>query len=162
MDHRPLRRRGRLPCGERSDIVWQTWSMGIEENKEIVRRFNEEAFGLGDIEAADRYLAPDTLNHVTGRRGIDDWKRIISSGPAQHAQVSIEDVIAEGDKVAVYLTLNGVHDREIWLPSGAIPATGRSFSVKHVHIYRLADGLITEHWAVRDDYGMFKQLGITE
>ena len=35
-------------------------------------------------------------------------------------------------------------------------------SVKHVHIYRLADGLVTEHWAVRDDYGMFKQLGITE
>ena len=49
----------------------------LEENKDLVRRFNEEAFVQGDATAADRYLAPDVFNHVTGARGIEDWKRLI-------------------------------------------------------------------------------------
>ena len=133
--------------------------MGLEENKGIVRRFNEEAFGNGDVAAADRYLAPDTFNHVTGKTGIEDWKRIITTGPARDARVTIDDLIAEDDKVVAYLTISGTHDREIWLPIGTIPPSGRQFSVQHIHIYRVANGLITEHWAVRDDYGMLKQIG---
>lgn len=135
--------------------------MTLEENKEIVRRFNEEAFVQGDATAADRYLARDVYNHVTGARGVEDWKRLIRDlhALAPDSEVTVEDLIAEDDKVVIYVTWSGTHHGETSMPWGKIPATGKPFSVRHVHLYRLADGKITEHWAVRDDLGMLLQIG---
>jgi predicted SnoaL-like aldol condensation-catalyzing enzyme len=50
--------------------------LAIEENKELARRYTREVFDEGDVEAVDRYLAPDFHNHVTGRTGTDDFRRL--------------------------------------------------------------------------------------
>jgi predicted ester cyclase len=73
---------------------------------------------------------------------------------------SIEDLVAVGDKVWARVTWQGTHDSELRLPNGTFPASGKPFAVEHVHIFRLAAGKIIEHWAVRDDLGWLRQLGI--
>jgi steroid delta-isomerase-like uncharacterized protein len=66
-----------------------------------------------------------------------------------------EDLFAEGDRVVGRYILRGTHQGEFF----GIPATGKSISVSNVHIFRLSDGKIIEHWGHGDDMGMMRQLG---
>ncbi|MCA1677779.1 MAG: ester cyclase [Actinobacteria bacterium] len=66
------------------------------------------------------------------------------------------DVIASRDKVTVRVTFSGRHVG----PFAGMPITGRAFSVQHIHIFRILDGKLVEHWANRDDAGMMRQLGL--
>lgn len=137
-------------------------SMSVEENKALVRRFNNEAFAEGDPSAAERYLAPDFLNHVSGKRGIEDMQRIIRYVRAAFAdgRQEIEQEIAEGDLVVQLITSSGSHTGEVLhMPWGPIAPTGRHVSWQSVRIYRIVEGKIAEHWAVRDDLRMLMQLG---
>ena len=136
--------------------------MSLEDNKSLVRRFNREAFEEGDLGATERYLAPDFLNHVSGKRGIDDMQRIIryvrNAFPDDRLQIDLE--IAEGDLVAQLITSTGTHTGEVLhTPSGPIAPTGKQVSWQSVRIYRVVGGKIAEHWAVRDDLRMLQQLG---
>ena len=70
----------------------------------------------------------------------------------QHWQ--IEDVVAEGDKVVLRCTHSGVHTGDFF----GLPATGRTFSYKQMHIIRIVEGKGVEHWAVRDDATLMRQL----
>ena len=67
----------------------------------------------------------------------------------------IEDA-ADGDTVAVRGTCSGTHEGALW----DIPPTGERFAVQQSHWFRVSDGKVAEHWAVRDDLGMLRQLGI--
>ena len=69
----------------------------------------------------------------------------------------IDDIIAEGEKVAVRMTQSGTHTGAV---RGILP-TGKSFSVDYVHWFRLEDGKVAELWAVRDDLTRLEQLGLT-
>jgi predicted ester cyclase len=136
--------------------------MSVDENKALVRRFNKEAFGDGDLTATERYLAPDFLNHVSGKRGPEDMKRIIryvrDVFPDGRQDVDLE--IAEGDLVAELITSTGTHTGEVaHTPWGPVAPTGRRVSWTSVRIYRVSDGKIAEHWAVRDDLRMLQQIG---
>jgi predicted ester cyclase len=77
----------------------------------------------------------------------------------------IHNVIAEGDLVVVDASMSGrqVGDFVLYGPDGQIDRvwapTRRSFTVRHAHWLRIADGMVTEHWAVRDDLGQGLQLG---
>src|ERR1700730_18100415 len=135
--------------------------MSLEENKTLVRRFNKEAFDDGDLKAPERYLAPDFLNHVSGKRGIEDMQRIIryvrTAFPDGRVKVDLE--IAEGDLVMQLITSTVTHTGEVThTPWGPVASTGRSVSWPSVRIYRVVDGRIAEHWAVRDDMTMLRQL----
>jgi predicted ester cyclase len=66
----------------------------------------------------------------------------------------IEDVIAEGDKVVLRCTHSGVHTGDYF----GVPATGRTFAYKQMHIIRVVEGKGVEHWAVRDDATLMRQL----
>jgi predicted ester cyclase len=137
--------------------------MSLEENKALVRRFNKEAFDHGDVSASERYLAPDFLNHVSGKRGIEDMQRIIRYVRAAFSdgRVEVDQEIAEGDVVVQLITSTGTHTGDLLhTPLGPIAPTGRHVSWQSVRIYRIVDGKIAEHWAVRDDLGMLRQLGV--
>lgn len=73
---------------------------------------------------------------------------------------TIEDIIAADDKVWAWVVWRGTNDGDVRLPFGTFGATGKSFAVEQVHISRLEDGKIAEHWAVTDDLGWFRQVGI--
>lgn len=68
----------------------------------------------------------------------------------------IEDMLVDGDKVAVRTTFRGTHTGDFF----GIPPTGKSVTVSGTHILRIADGKIAEHWGNNDDLGLMRQLGV--
>ncbi len=135
--------------------------MSEEENKELVRRYARAVFDEGDVAAVDRYLAPDFYNHVTGRRGSDDFKKLATQLGGRPGSANVIDLlVAEAEYVVALMTITRTLDEELRAFGLTFPASGRSYTVKHVHIYRVAGGQIREHWAVRDDLSMLRQLGV--
>ena len=139
-----------------------TAGMSAEENKAVVRRYIEEVWNRHNIDAADELVSPDYLNHAPSaeeyRHGIAGVKHSLNwlfSVFPDH-RYDIEDAAADGDTVAVRGTCSGTHEGELW----DIAPTGERFAVQQSHWFRVSDGKVTEHWAVRDDLGMLKQLGV--
>ncbi len=71
-------------------------------------------------------------------------------------RIVVEDIIAEGDKVAVRYTLEGTHEGELF----GVPPTGQRLSIKSIAVERVSDGKIREHWRVTDSLDMMQQLGV--
>src|SRR5438034_5986534 len=110
----------------------------VEENKELIRRYTRAVFDEGDVEAVDRYLAPDFYNHVTGRSGSEDFKRLAADlRDAQGSANVIEMMVAEGDLVVALMTITRTMYKELQAFGFTFPASGLSYTVEHVHIYRV-------------------------
>jgi predicted ester cyclase len=134
-----------------------------DANKELVRAYTRAVFDQGDASAVDRYLAPTFLNHVTGRSGTEDFKRLAAELADDPEQSNvIEFMVAEGDLVVAFMTIARTIHRDTTIFGYAIGGRGQSYTVHHVHIYRVTDGKISEHWALRDDIGMLRQLGVID
>jgi predicted ester cyclase len=135
--------------------------MSKEENKELVRRYTRAVFDEGDVAAVDRYLAPDFYNHVTARSGSDDFKKLATEVGGQPGSANVIDLlVAEGEYVVALMTISRTLHEELQAFGLTFPASGQTYTVKHVHIYRVTGGQIREHWAVRDNLGMLRQLGV--
>ncbi len=137
--------------------------MSLEENKAIVRRMYEEILNKGNLALADEIIAFDAFSHqpaappesLPGPEGVKRVVKMLQSAfPDQHT--TIEEMIAEGDKVVMRGTLSGTHKGNFL----GIPPTGKHFTMTQIHILRLVDGKVTEHWVNRDDLGMMQQLGV--
>lgn len=133
-----------------------------------------EVMRSGEPADFERILHPDALN----REAVDEPPASRGHGPAAfHATKAwlhesfadlrwdIHDVVAEGDLAVVHCTMSGRHVRDFvtFDPDGqvadAFPPTGRTFATTQTHWLRIADGLVSEHWANRDDMGTAIQLG---
>ena len=129
-----------------------------EANKAIVRSFLEEVFSNNQLDVADEIYAPDHVLHGGGadRQGIENVKRVVSVNrtACPDLSVTIEDMIAEGDKVVSRHTIGGTH-QATWM--GVAP-TGKYVS-RVVHaIFRIADGKIAESWVLSDRLAILEQL----
>src|SRR4028118_137253 len=109
-------------------------TVSADDNKAFIRRLIEEVYNEGNLDVVDELVAPDVFNHPAvpeHRHGVDGFKHVIgwvrTIGPDTHYE--IDDIIAEGDKVAVRMTVSGTHTG----PIRDIPPTGKSFSVDYVH-----------------------------
>jgi C-1 hydroxylase len=128
--------------------------LSLEENKAIVRSFIE-AYNNRSLSFLD-FVAPNYIDHEKniGREGLNQLFMMgLSAFPDWHE--SIEDIIAEGDKVWVRLTYTGTHRGEFM---GFAP-TGKKITSKAVDIYRIVNGKLSEYWNVTDNVGIFKQIG---
>ena len=147
----------------------RTYSMTPEENTVIFRRIWDELFNQRKLAVAAELFASDFVNHVRLVQVRKTPPPPFPPGPAHMKQLvttlttafpdshfTVEDIIAAGDKVVGRITWSGTHQGEFL----GIPATGKTFKVTHIQIYRFAGGKIVEHWAVRDDLGMLRQLGL--
>lgn len=132
-----------------------------EENRRTTRLVLEELFEKGNLEAADELIHPRFVNHEAppgspqgpeGLRATIRWLRELW-GP-MHFEV--EDEICEDDKVVARVVMHGKHVGDFL---GKAP-TGKEFATKQIHIWRLEDGRVIEHWSVRDDLGQALQLGL--
>ncbi len=134
--------------------------MSTEENKAIARR-TVEAINAGDMSLFESLLAPDAVEHAAPP-GMpptrETAKQFITMLCAAFPdlQYTIEDVIAEGDRVVQRATTRGTMKGEFL----GMPATGKSATWGETHIVRLKDGKIVEHWANVDQLGMLQQLGL--
>jgi C-1 hydroxylase len=132
--------------------------MSLEKNKTIVRGFIE-AYNERKLDLIDDFVSPDYIDHSNnvGREGL---KQLIAMGLNSFPDwlETIEDIIAEGDKVWVRLTYTGTHKGEFM---GLTP-TGKKITSKAVDIYRIVDGKLAEYWNVTDNVNIFKQVGAIE
>ena len=133
--------------------------MSLEENKAIVRRFIE-AYNKRNLDSLDEFVAPDYVDHTNQLRGLESLKQIISMGiqgvPDWHE--TIEDIIAEGDKVWIRLAYTGTHTGELF----GLPPTGNKIIATAVDIYRIVNGKLAEYWNVTDRLALLKPQGVIE
>ena len=133
--------------------------MSTEENKEIVRRY-QEAYNTCNYDALDEVVAVDVLtpNMIStmprGREGAKlVHQKTVTGMPDYHT--AIEDLIAEGDKVAARVRITGTHTGDFY----GIPPTGRHIDLSGIYIVRIADGKIVEHWGEENGSEVLRQLG---
>jgi steroid delta-isomerase-like uncharacterized protein len=134
--------------------------MSTEENKIIVRKFFEEGPSKGNLNIANELLSPDFALHVPlpAPPGIEGINEVITTCRAafEHLNVTIEDMIAEGNKVAVRFTAHGVHKGDFM----GLQATGKPITMTGIEVFRIKDGKIAELWGEANLLGLMQQLGI--
>ena len=139
--------------------------MSIEANKESARRLYVEVFGKGNMAAADEILAPDCVNHAADappRIGTDGIKMqaALLRAAIPDLTSTLEDQVAEGDRVASRWTGSGTNTGELHLPTGAVPPTGRHVSFGEIRIDRFENGRIVESWFIPDRMSLWQQLDL--
>lgn len=138
--------------------------MSTESNKAIVRRFYEEVFNQRNVDSIDELVSPEFNNNdptPVASRDPESMKQFIHTFtmafPDHHHQ--IEDLIAEGDRVVMRCTLTATHKGRF--PGFLeMPPTGNSICQRQIHILRVQNHQIVEHWVIRDDMAMMQQLGV--
>jgi len=131
--------------------------MTIEQNKALVQRFITEIFEQGRPDAVDELCADDFIGHTWGnadKAGLKAAMDRVSKGLAD-AHFQIDDMIAEADRVAVRVTASARQVGEFM----GMPASGKSYEIGEIHIFRLRDGKVTEHWHEYNPGALMKQLG---
>ena len=135
--------------------------MSAQENKAIVRRLYEEAISQNKPEVFDEIMSADIIDHAPlpeQAPGLEGFKGVfilmLSAFPDY--QSTVEDQIAEGDKVVTRFSSQGTHQGEFM----GIAPTGNRVRVTGIDIDRLVEGKIVEHWSEADLLGMMTQLGV--
>jgi steroid delta-isomerase-like uncharacterized protein len=134
--------------------------MSTDANKAIVRRIYEEVISKGNLALLDELCAPDIVDHAAlpgsppGREGVRQWFTLIRTA-FPDTQVTVEDLIAEGDKVVARVRPEGTQHGEFL----GIPPTGKYMTITAMDMFRVADGKIVEHWGEQDMLGLLQQLG---
>lgn len=133
--------------------------MSLEENKGIVRRY-QEAYNTNNFEALAEVLAADVItpNIISGMPpGLEGamavHQKTLLGMPDYYT--TIEDLIAEGDKVVARVRMTGTHTGNFY----GIAPTGRQVNLTSIYIVRIAEGKIVEHWGEEDGVTVLKQLG---
>ena len=132
----------------------------IADIQAVARRSLEESFANGDVEGFLATVHPDCVNHESPEgtsQGPDGMVKTMLwlKGAFSDRRYEIHQVIGEGDTVVVHCTFHGRHTGEFM----GIAPTNRPFAFRQIHIVRFKDGKGVEHWAVRDDLGLLRQLG---
>ena len=131
----------------------------LEKNKTIIRNAYEEIWNQGNLNAADELFAIDYVYHgapeIRGPEGIKQHVAALrASFPDAH--LSLDDMIAEGDKVVSRWTAGGTQTGEFM----GIPPSGKQVKFTGIIISRIADGKIVEDWETSDQLGMLQLLGM--
>jgi steroid delta-isomerase-like uncharacterized protein len=134
--------------------------MSTEQNKSLVLQFYQ-AFDNRNIDQALALLAPNFVAHMAGIPEPLDKDGFKQFGMAfylafTNGQHKFEDLIVEGNKVVTYGTFTATHLGEFQ----GLPPTGKQIQLSIMHIDRVEDDKILEHWGQGDALGLMKQLGI--
>ena len=133
--------------------------MSTQQNEALVRRFIAEIFLQGRFESVDELVAEDFTPHTwgpmpPGRDGLKAAIERVSQGLSD-AAMSIDDLVAQDDRVAVRLTSSATQTGAFM----GLPPSGKRYEIGEIHWFRIADGRIAEHWHQADFLGMMRQLG---
>jgi steroid delta-isomerase-like uncharacterized protein len=138
--------------------------MSSEANKAVVRRFYEEAFSQGNLDVLDQIGASDYVNHDPSGPpggwpgGTEGMRMVVGTYRTAFpdVQMTIDDQVAEGDKVVTRWTARGTNSGSLM----GMPPTGRPIHITGISIERIAGGKIAETWVNFDGMGMMMQLGV--
>jgi steroid delta-isomerase-like uncharacterized protein len=135
--------------------------MSVQENKAIMQRYYDEAWNQGKLSVLDEIVSADYVNHSPAVPGLppgpEGLKPIVAAFRTgfPDVQFTIEELIAEGDKVVTRWTMRGTHKGEFM----GIPATDKQVHVTGIQVECIQGGKIVEHWRQSDDLSMLQQLG---
>jgi predicted ester cyclase len=135
--------------------------MASAESKANMRRIPLEIFNQGNLAVVDEVVAPDYIEHALPPgfpSGLEGLKVFVSAVRAAFPDYhyTIDDEVTEGDTVVQRLTARGTMTGAFM----GMPATGKSATWTEIHIARVANGKLTEHWSNIDQLGMLQQLGV--
>lgn len=130
-------------------------------NKAVVRRLIEEGMNNGNARVIEELVAPNFMAREEEEMrmlGVDGFKELLGvyRTAFPDMKLTIEEVIAEGDKVITWATFTGTHKG----PLQTLPATGRPVKVKDVDLFRVQNGKVVEIRTNFDQWGLMKQLGV--
>jgi steroid delta-isomerase-like uncharacterized protein len=134
--------------------------MGAEESKMLARRYMTEIWDKGNMDAVDELLAPSYIDHnpppglPADREGLKQSVTLFRTA-FPDLKSTIEDLVAEGDKVVGRIVARGTHRGEFQ----GIPPTGKQVTVQGIFIGRVAGGKLMESWEQFDAAGLLQQLG---
>ena len=139
--------------------------MSLEAQKEASRRLYVEIFGAGNFAVADEILAPDCISHAADappRVGTDGIKQqaALLRAAIPDLTTTLEDQVAEGDRVVSRWLGSGTNTGSLSLPSGTVEATGRKIAFTEIRIDRFENGRIVESWFIPDRLALWQQLGL--
>jgi steroid delta-isomerase-like uncharacterized protein len=136
--------------------------MQTEQSKELVTRMIEEIFNRGNVDKVDEYLAADFVQREElppglppGREGVKQLASMLRSA-FPDLKLTIEDAVAEDDKVVVRWICAGTHSGSEFM---GVPTTGKKVSIEVIDIIRVVDGKFVEHWGLMDSMALMQQLG---
>jgi len=135
--------------------------VATQENENVVRRFFEVVFNQGNSAAVNDLVASDFVDHnpfpgqAPNREGLAQFVNMFHT-PLPDLKVEIQDMIAQGDKVAVRWQARATHKGTFL----QIPSTGKQVTISGLDIMRIADGKIVEHWGFQDQLGFVKEIGV--
>jgi len=132
----------------------------IEQNKKLLRRMVDEVLNRKNLDAISDLVADDYIDHNAAQgqpQGIQAFiqARINRNTAFPDWHVTLDDVIAEEDKVVARTTGRGTHKG----PCMGVAPTGKTVTITWIVIYRIVDGKLAEHWINSDDVGLLRQLG---
>jgi predicted SnoaL-like aldol condensation-catalyzing enzyme len=131
----------------------------IERNKQVIEDFYREVFQKHDLDAVDRFMYDDYIQHNAdcpqGKAGFVEFHRGFFAAMPDFYPI-INRMVAEGDLVWVYNTITGTHTGQGFLD---YPPTNNDIRYDVVDMYRLRDGKVCEHWDVADTRALFTQVG---
>ena len=132
-------------------------------NVDVALRTQLDYYGQGRYDLADEVVTPGYVDHEAppgtpagpeGANAVLRWLR----GAFNDLSYEVRDVFGDGDRVAIRLITRGTHTGEFM----GKPATGRAFEMEAIHLYRIENGRVAEHWAKRDDVALAHQIGLFE
>jgi predicted ester cyclase len=132
--------------------------MSREQNLKVFRAVFEEGFSKGNVAVLDDLFSPDAREHQFGMPAtVEGLKASITSlrSAFPDLTLSLEDVVAEGDKVWGRATARGTH-RNLFM---GIAPTNRQVAIQVFDVCRFENGQIVEHWGVPDRFALLAQLG---
>jgi steroid delta-isomerase-like uncharacterized protein len=134
--------------------------MSIEQNKDIVRHY-QDIYNKNELQRLHEVVAEDLLTPKImpgvpqGLEGAKAAHQIMLAGFPDY-QTTIDELIAEGDKVVARITMTGTHTGSFM----GVPPTGRFISFTGIYIARIVNGKIVEHWGEEDGVSLLQQMGI--
>jgi steroid delta-isomerase-like uncharacterized protein len=135
--------------------------MSEKRNREIIRMIFEEGWNNAKFDNVAAHLAEAMTFHFRGHDipdSLDNLKRLVAGWRSAFPDLrfTIEDMLADDDRVAVRMTMTGTH-QGTWKQ---IPATGKHITVTAMMFFRFENGLLVETWEDYDEYGLYQQLGV--
>jgi len=132
----------------------------LEQNKEVVRHYWNGKWNERRPEILDELQTSDVVYHGTSMEmnNLEEYKQVYNAflSAFHDTKITIDELIAEGDKVMTRVTMSAVHKGEL----EGIPPTGNSLTISAFTVFRLVDGKIAEEWEILDELGMMMQLGM--
>lgn len=132
--------------------------MTTDDNKALVQRFYEEVINQKNLAALDQFVAPNAVNHTvpTGLPQGQSQFLGMHLGAFPDVNVTVEDLLAEGDKVIARVSIRGTQQGAF----GSIHPRGKPIMVMAINIFRITNGKMVEHWGLADRLSALQQLGV--